>query len=167
MKNTKKEINYCTCKKCGHRHRIDLREICLYAGLVRNLGQIYKWCVEKEKFEFKRGDVAHLINTIEYARFADWEHFGRLIRSKGEGIWEINIIKCEKFFFQDKVIPYRLTHDPITKEWKVVEYRIMKQIPELYKFLTENGMYKAKYENRDSFSNIPDEGDEEESIKDL
>ncbi len=65
---------------CPYCHRIiDKREIAMYAGLAQALWQVFKWCGEKGKHEFKMSEVRHLLGRNEYARFGDWVLFGGLV----------------------------------------------------------------------------------------
>lgn len=156
------EKNYCTCK-CGHKHCIDLREIALFSGMVLSLAKIYKWCVEKERHEFQRKEINHLLTDgNKSARFGDWIYFGGLVyrpKPTKKGTWGINLQRCEKFFSKASVIPTRVLKDPITGEIEKFDYKHEDQIPGLHKFLDANGLFDPNYVPRNLFRDTRGEDD--------
>lgn len=159
-----KEKNYCVCK-CGHRHCIDKREIVLYDEMVFTLARIYKWCVEKEKHEFQRKEIKHLMNSEnDTARFGDWVYFGGLaykVPKNGitHGNWGLNFKRCQDFFSGQTTIPSRILKDPITGKVEKFDHRHVDEIPKLRKFLDENGLFNANYVPGSLFNDISDNED--------
>ena len=158
----KKEINYHTCS-CGHRHIVDDRVVALFSGMVLSLAKIYKWCVEKNKHEFQRKEINDLLTDgNKSARFGDWIYFGGLVyRPKGalKGTWGINMERCQKFFSGESMIPSKVLKDRITCEIKPFDYKHEKDIPNLHKFLDENGLYKPDYVPKGLFIQETNEDD--------
>lgn len=164
----KREKHYCTCEKCGHKHCTDKRQISLYDEMVFTLARIYKWCVEHGRHEFQRKEIKHLLKSEnDTANFGDWVYFGGLaykVPKNGvtHGNWGLNLERCEKFFSGGSTIPSKVLKDPITKNIEKFDYRHVDEIPQLHKYLDENGLYNANYVPRNLFK---DETGEDDVIK--
>jgi hypothetical protein len=132
------------CQTCGRI--LDKREIALFDGMVKSLFRVYKWCVEKNKNEFTRKEIEHLLlDGNQKERFGDWVLFGGLVYKNGKAKYGLNMTRCDAFFTGKMNIPSRVWKDPITKEIIKVDYKSINQIPGLVKFLDEDGFFKAKY----------------------
>jgi len=141
----KKEHNRCPyCKRI-----IDKREISLYRSLIESLGKIYKWCREKEIHNFTKKNIKGLLDHNDYARFGDLILFGGLVYKGGQSKYGLNMERCEEFFAGKTKIPTRILKDPITKEIEHFDYKTIRDIPGLVKFLDDEGLYQPHYEPRE------------------
>ena len=138
---TKQEHN-----RCPYCNRIiDKREIALYRGLIESLGKIYKWCKVKGIHEFTMKHVKGLLGHNDYARFGDLVLFGGLVYKNGRARYGLNMERCEDFFAGKTKIPTKILKDPITRELEKLEYKTVRDIPGLMKFLNEEGLYESRY----------------------
>ena len=92
------------CPTCGHA--IDKREIALFSGLVEALWRVLKWCEEKQRHEFSRKEIEHLIpGGSEKARFGDLVLFGGLVYKNKKARYGLNMERCDEFFSGRMSIP--------------------------------------------------------------
>lgn len=133
------------CPHCGQT--INKRKIVLYRGMVVALGEIYKWCREKNRHEFTRKEIKHVLKTDgQIARFGDWVMFGGLLYKGGKAQWGMNMERTQEFLRCKLAIPSVVVKDPITGE--VVDrqdYRKINQIKGLLELLDADGAYIAEY----------------------
>jgi len=89
--------------------------------------------------------VRDWMDSNQYARFGDWVLFGGLVYKKSKAHYGLNMIRCDKFFKQETMIPIKLLKDPLTGTVEVLEYGSIKDIKGLSEFLDNDGLYLAKY----------------------
>lgn len=143
MSTINKQTHVC---ECGHKHTISEREIALYSGMVSALWRVFKWCEEKQKYEFSRKDVKHLLaNENDSARFGDWVLFGGLVYKEGKGRYGLNLHRCGEFFAGRYMIPSRVWKNPVTGQITQGQDVTIDRIPNLLKFLDQNQEYVARY----------------------
>ena len=135
------------CPECGHI--IDKREINMFKGLATALWQVYKWCKEKGRHEFKMNEVRDMLGRNEYARFGDWVLFGGLVYKNSKAHYGLNMERCAEFFKGTLQIPLSLWKDPITgKVSEKGEYGTIHEIKGLITFLDDDYLYQAQYKPR-------------------
>lgn len=137
-----------TCPTCGQS--VNKREIIFYSGMVKILFKILRWCEEKGVHEFRRRDIAHLLEGhSENARFSDLILFGGMVyRPDGErkgGYYGMNIGRVRDFLAGKYEVPTVILKDPLTGTLEMTEPRNVHQIPNLTEFLDENQQYIASY----------------------
>jgi hypothetical protein len=155
---SKKIIEHNLCPYC--HSIIDKREIALFKELIVALANVFKWSQEKEKHEFKRKEIEHLLDSGNIkARFGDlvlWS--GGLVyrpEGKGKGFYGLNVERCDKFFRNELAIPTKAVKDPITgKIEKWFDFRLAKAFPGLIKFLDEDLFYQTRYYKGDKVDEI-------------
>jgi hypothetical protein len=139
-------INKECCPHCGQT--INNRKIALFRGMIGSLKEIYKWCKEKDRHEFSRKDIKHLLKTDgQIARFGDWVLFGGLIYKKEKAEWGMNMERTEAFLSGKLEIPTVVIKNPITKEVvDRLDYRTIKQVKGIEEFLDLfDGSFIAEY----------------------
>jgi len=134
------------CPVCGGS--VQDRLVSLYKELINKLYDVYRWCGEHKCHEFEMGDIKHLLDKNAYARFGDLVRFGGLVyKTKTEeggrqkAHYGLNMARCKEFFRGDREIPIQITLNQITDEIIDAKYVTIKDFPELYKLLDENGVY--------------------------
>lgn len=135
-----------SCPTCGQS--VNIREIALYAGMVRALAAVYKWCQEKNRHEFQRKDIKHLLTDDgQIARFGDWVFFGGLVYKQGKGHYGLNIERCREYFSNKLAIPTVVYKDPINDSLTFDKKRTIKETPQLKEFLNSNFEFIAQYQD--------------------
>lgn len=133
-----------SCPTCGQS--VNEREIGLFKGMVVSLYDIWQWCEEKNRHEFTRKEIKHLLKSDnQIARFGDWVMFGGLVYKQGKGHYGLNMERTRDFFTGRSSIPTLIYKNPLTKELRKDRYRYVGQIPSLNELLTENKEFIAKY----------------------
>lgn len=136
------DIGLCPC--CNRN--IKDRKIALFKGLMNALYQVYCWCGKENKHEFETKEIKHLLGKNEYARFGDLIRFGGILYKPESGTnnkahFGINMKRAKDFFHGKSQIPIQITIEQFTgKIVNEVRGSIL-DIPELYAFLNEDGMY--------------------------
>lgn len=111
-----KVINKQSCPTCGQS--ANKREIAPNSQDVSTLLAIYKFCLEKNRHEFKRDEFDHLIpRGHSYGNFAYWKWFGAgLVYTPvglGKGYWGFNLERIAEFFKGKRQIYARIWNDPL------------------------------------------------------
>lgn len=124
------------------------RPIALYQGLIDSLYQIYRWCGEKRRHEFKTKEIKHLFGRNEYARFGDLMRFGGIVykpkREDGKGHkaeFGLNMARAKEFFGGEYKIPVQIILNQITNEIEAATYVSIRDFPKLYELLDKEGLY--------------------------
>jgi len=115
--------------------------------MVYTLFQIFKWCQEKGRHEFKTAEVKHFFNLNSSARFGDWVYFGGLVYKSKKANWGINMERCDKFFKGQYGIPEYVVKNPITMKADQGPDIMIGQVKGLNKFMSADGQFKAEYIN--------------------
>lgn len=141
-------LNKQSCPTCGQS--VNEREIALFRGMVDALWRVFKWCEEQHTHEFTRKDIRHLLgDESSRAHFGDWILFGGLVyrREKKKGHYGINRPRLLDFYTGKLAIPTRIYKNPLTKELRFDDERLIHEIPQLKNFLDEHNEYIAVYKN--------------------
>jgi hypothetical protein len=139
------EIKKQVCPTCGQS--VNEREISLFRELISAWIEVFKWCEEKNKFEFDRKQVKHLIRTDNIiARFGDLVWFG-LVYKNGKAHYGINRQYAIEFITGKRKVYTRVYKNPLTKEIKKYEEdcKFIHEFPKLGTLLDENKEYVARY----------------------
>ena len=136
------------CPTCGHI--IDQREIALYRGLILALFRVWTYLLgENRGYRFTRKDIKHLLHSeSETARFGDLVMFGGLVFKEGKACYGLNMERCELFFTGKYALPIRVWKDPITGQITPEDYRFIHEIPKLKDMFDKEGLYLARYKER-------------------
>lgn len=131
----------------GRSFRDKWREITLYAGMVRALIRVYKWCKDEGVHEFTRKDIKNKIlrNENDVARWGDWILFGAgmVYKPKGKGSWGLNMERVDQFLSGELEIPIRIAKKG--KEVTIISTASIQNIPNLMDLLDEDLRYVVKY----------------------
>lgn len=136
------------CPLCNST--IEDRIITIYADLVRQLYEVYKWCGEKRVHEFKRKDIRHLMNHNGYARFGDFVRCsgGIIYKPKDDetgnsekALFGMNMARAKLFFKGEREMPMQVKMNQITEEITVLRTAKIGEFPELFQLLNEKGLY--------------------------
>jgi hypothetical protein len=137
-------LNKEACPCCGQS--INQRKITLFRGMADSLKKVFQWCIEKNKHEFSRKDIKHLLTTdSEIARFGDWVWFGGIVYKRGKGEYGINMERANAFFTGKLKIPMTIVKDPKTDEHYGEDYRSLSEMHKLKDLLDIDGSYIAEY----------------------
>ena len=138
-------VNKQVCPTCGQS--VNERQIPFYKGMVTALWKVYQWCEERDRHEFKKKEVKHLMDDVVISVFAYWRWFGGLVYNPDgvKGSYGLNMQRCEDFFAGRIEIPTEVWTNPLTKEVRQENFRNIKNIPNLSQFLDENQNYIARY----------------------
>jgi len=141
------EENVGKCFSCGKR--TGERKIAFFADMARALHKVWKWCQEKNVYEFNRKDIKHLFtNENQSARFGDWILFGGLVyrpAGTGKGEYGLNVQRVEDFFANKLQIPTMIVKTKDSSGSVIYlksNYKLLKDLPELLELLTPLGQYK-------------------------
>lgn len=146
-------INKQSCPTCGQS--VNQREIGLFSGMVTALQAVYKWCQEKDRYEFTHKDIKHLLkDDNQIARFGDWVMFGGLVYKNGKGNYGLNKERCDNFFNNQYTIPTIIYKNPLTKELQKERYRYFNQIPGLNKYLDQKKQFVARYRSEPKYHTV-------------
>ena len=134
-----------TCPTCGQS--VNKRQIPFYTGMVKALLNVYVWCIQKDRHEFSKKEVKHLMSDVSSAVVAYWRWFGGLVYNPdgSKGHYGINMTRCESFFNGVLEIPIEVWTDPLTKKIELTRTATIGQIPHLKEFLDENQNYITQY----------------------
>lgn len=140
------------CPTCGQS--VNPRQISLFEGMVVALWKVFKWCEERNRNEFQKKEIQHLLqqNSIS-GNFAYWRWWGGgLVYSPNgkAGYYGLNMDRCKQFFTGQLAIPTIVYKDPLKPKdqqlsMPVEEYKKIGEIPKLTQFLDENHEYIARY----------------------
>jgi len=132
------------CATCG-------RSIARYARQIdrqhiQSLWQVYKWCIEKDRHEFKLSEVKHLFGQQGYTKFAYLIHGGGLIYRKEQADYGINMERCQEFFANKYPIPTKIWKSPLKDIEPILDqYCTLHEIPDIKQFLDDKGLYTVEY----------------------
>lgn len=146
----------CVCPLCHKRHRSGLqkREMAFFLGMFLALKDVYFWCLSKNRHEFKRAEVLHLIGKYRNAteRFGDFAYAGGLCYKQKtatgkwrQGYWGLVTERCDRFFRNEISVPTAVWKDPVTGELTPANYKFLREMPDLVKLLGEDGEYRSRY----------------------
>jgi len=119
--------------------------------MAETLWNILQWCEEKNRHEFTKQEVKHLItNDVVSANFAYWRWFGGLVYNPDDvaGHYGLNMQRCRDFFAGKIKIPIRISKHPLKQGEEAIhveEYSYIHKIPKLWSFLDKNKNYIARY----------------------
>lgn len=146
---TKKEPK--RCPTCGHI--VENRVLHLNKTLVKALYRVWRWCEEKNRFEFERKEIAHLLLPSEtmVASFGDLMYFGGLLyrpeHNKRRGHWAINRERAELFFSGKARLFTRVVIDRISNEIiEKTEPMHLKEVPDITEFLDSEFKFVPEYQ---------------------
>lgn len=136
------------CPTCGQS--VNKRQIPFYIGMVTALWKVYVWCMEKQRHEFKKKEVKHLMDDVVISVFAYWRWFGGLVYNPDgvRGSYGLNMARCDQFFKGELEIPIEIWTNPLTKEIEVAKTGKIGDVPGLKDFLDENQNYVAMYKSK-------------------
>jgi hypothetical protein len=111
--------------------------------MVLALGRVYKYVKERGVgYKFTRKEVKHLFrNENDTARFGDWVMFGGLVFKDSKAHYGLNMERCEGFFNGTYPIPTLIIKNPVLGELERCDPKFIHQIPNLTKFLNDEGFY--------------------------
>jgi len=134
------------CSQCGQPIKDDWAEIVISSPLVQAIWKVYKWADEKNRTEFKMGDIKHLLDKTQYATWNNIPKVAQsIISSEKKGEYKIDLEWCDKFFKGEVTIPVTAWRHGITKETRPDKLAHVSEIPSLYEFLDQDGEYIARY----------------------
>lgn len=139
--------NKISCPTCGRA--LNVRQVSLYDGMAKALASVFRWCVEKNRFEHIRfKEFAHLLGPNEIQRFRDWRYFSPDMVGGQHGYFDFNADNIRKFLSGNKEVPSLITKDPLTKEVKYFDMKTIHEIYPLFVLLTE-GEFNVQYGSPD------------------
>lgn len=158
MEALKEQKEY--CPHCGSI--ISLRKVALYSGITKVIKKVYDWCNEKQRHEFKRCEINHLLDSNAVARWGDLVLFGGIFYKSSKGYWGMNKDRCESFLRGDYKIPKYVLVNPITREiTKSSEEIEVDEIDLLSESLDEHNQFVATYyENKNKPKAIKEQPEE-------
>lgn len=140
------------CPTCGQS--VNAREINLNLTMVQALFLVWKWCIEKERFEnIKRSEFSHLWghNETITANFGYWIDFGNSTKmvtrgASGRGYYNFDP-KTIGQFLQGKIqIPSKIIRNPLEIPTDTFhDPKMVTELPDLGAFLDENKDYIVTY----------------------
>lgn len=151
-----KTKNIQCCPACGQS--INKREVVLFEAMVRDLDIVFRWCLEKNRFEdIPYRDFRHLIGRDVLSVFAYWKWF----LHEGVGPWGVN----NRYTFDRHVvgdylagkkrIPTRLLKTKGRKDFESIEFfdlKFVNEVSPVYARMDE-GEYVVQY-GRTSEENV-------------
>jgi hypothetical protein len=118
------------------------------AELFEDLHKVFKWCEQKDKFQFYMRDIREIIRTSNYGTFAHLTYAGGLVYrpeiaadDPKKELYGINRERTEQFFRQLHRVPVWIRYNPITGKTLETKYDTLENIPKLREYLTETGDY--------------------------
>lgn len=147
-----KKIHY--CEHCGQKIRKPI-EHRVTTNLVSRLLAIYKFCLEKQRHEFKREEFNHLFGKGEssFANFGYWKWFGAGLvytpEGRGKGYWGFNLQRIAEFFAGKRQV-YAVAwkeYDP-NEGAEVMKYKdliFIKEVPHVFQFLDSERNFIISY----------------------
>lgn len=152
-------INKQSCPECGQS--VNEHEIVLNTALVKALFSVYKYCKEKNRHEWKRVEIDHLIPKGHvYGNFGYWQWFstglvyrptsynGRDLAGQGKGYWGFNLERIEEFFAGKRQVYMRIWKNPLKSEGDNLRFEepgYIGDIPHISQFLDENKEFIVQY----------------------
>lgn len=135
------------CPTCGQS--VNRRQIPFYKGMVNALWNVFQWCEQNHRHEFKKREIKHLMDDVAISVFAYWRWFGGLVYNPDgvRGNYGLNMERCEEFFAGTLQIPVEIWTDPLTHEVEAKDYRTIGNIPHLSEFLDQNKNFIARYQD--------------------
>jgi hypothetical protein len=116
---------------------------------VKALIQVWWWCRKNERHEFKRKAINSILEkggTTVTANWGNWIFFGGLVyKPHGKGSWGLNMSRCQEFIEGRLQIPTKVSKNPLTKEIVKFDYKYIRQIPSLSRYLDDNQQYIVQY----------------------
>jgi hypothetical protein len=139
--------NKMTCPTCGQS--VNARVITLHKAMVKALIQVFWWANQKGIHEFKRKQINPILEksgTTVTANWGNWVFFGGLVyKPEGKASWGLNMARCRDFIEGRLAIPTKVSKNPLTKEIVHFDYKTIRQIPSLGKYLDDNQQYIVQY----------------------
>lgn len=120
------------------------RTISIYAGILKSLYEVYKWCGQKGVHEFQMKDVRHLLDKNDYNRFNDLIKLsnGVVYRPEGGKSWYgLNMVRLKEFYKGERPMKIQIVKDQITNETVAETFVYFYEVPALYEYLDINGVY--------------------------
>ena len=115
--------------------------------MVMALEEITKWAKEKNRHEFKRSEIAHLLKgETQVATFGNWVHFGGIFYKRGErGYWGINRERAEQFLGGNLKITTCVLHDPLANTYEATEEGYITEVKGISAYCDTMGNFIVEY----------------------
>lgn len=135
------------CMLCGKD--ISDKVEAINAEMLNDLLKVYHWAAENKKYEFKIGQVKHLISHSSYSNFSNLREAGGLMYHPkdaegeylGQGWYGMAMKRVRDFFRGEFTVPCKYVKDGITGKLLAADYVHVRDFPSIIQWIDANGMY--------------------------